>query len=68
SLLDEFAGELTLLKSIPPGVDKTDCQSSEFFFPFSPIRIAPDLEASRARGFIHRPLKLQSLAYRNLIS
>nr|GFA97589.1 hypothetical protein [Tanacetum cinerariifolium] len=25
SLLDEFAGELTLLKSIPPGMDKTDC-------------------------------------------
>nr|GFA44317.1 hypothetical protein [Tanacetum cinerariifolium] len=25
SLLDDFAGELTLLKSIPPGVDKTDC-------------------------------------------
>nr|GEV20448.1 retrotransposon protein, putative, Ty1-copia subclass [Tanacetum cinerariifolium] len=25
SLLDEFAGELTLLKSISPGVDKTDC-------------------------------------------
>nr|GFB97654.1 hypothetical protein [Tanacetum cinerariifolium] len=25
SLLDEFAGELTLLKSIPPGVDETDC-------------------------------------------
>nr|GEU53446.1 hypothetical protein [Tanacetum cinerariifolium] len=25
SLLDEFAGELTLLKSVPPGVDKTDC-------------------------------------------
>nr|GFD47752.1 hypothetical protein [Tanacetum cinerariifolium] len=25
SLLDEFAGELTILKSIPPGVDKTDC-------------------------------------------
>nr|GEU99620.1 hypothetical protein [Tanacetum cinerariifolium] len=24
SLLDEFAGELTLLKSIPPGIDKTD--------------------------------------------
>nr|GEW75886.1 reverse transcriptase domain-containing protein [Tanacetum cinerariifolium] len=31
-------------------------------------RIAPDLEASRARGFIHRPLKLQSLAYENSIS
>nr|GEV85627.1 hypothetical protein [Tanacetum cinerariifolium] len=25
SLLDEFAGELTLFKSIPPGIDKTDC-------------------------------------------
>nr|GFB23547.1 hypothetical protein [Tanacetum cinerariifolium] len=25
SLLDEFAGELSLLKSIPPGIDKTDC-------------------------------------------
>nr|GEX79084.1 hypothetical protein [Tanacetum cinerariifolium] len=25
SLLDEFAGELTLLKSIPPGIDKPDC-------------------------------------------
>nr|GEZ41759.1 hypothetical protein [Tanacetum cinerariifolium] len=25
SLFDEFAGELTLLKSFPPGIDKTDC-------------------------------------------
>nr|GFA32527.1 pre-mRNA splicing Prp18-interacting factor [Tanacetum cinerariifolium] len=25
SLLDEFAGELTLVRSIPPGIDKTDC-------------------------------------------
>nr|GFA96620.1 hypothetical protein [Tanacetum cinerariifolium] len=25
SLLDEFAGELTLLKSVPPGINKTDC-------------------------------------------
>nr|GEW97896.1 retrovirus-related Pol polyprotein from transposon TNT 1-94 [Tanacetum cinerariifolium] len=25
SLLDEFAGELTLLKSFPPGIDKTHC-------------------------------------------
>nr|GEX84959.1 reverse transcriptase domain-containing protein [Tanacetum cinerariifolium] len=31
-------------------------------------RIAPDLEVSRARGFVHRPLKLQSLAYGNSIS
>nr|GFC60302.1 hypothetical protein [Tanacetum cinerariifolium] len=25
SLFDEFTGELTLLKSIPPGIDETDC-------------------------------------------
>nr|GFB68285.1 hypothetical protein [Tanacetum cinerariifolium] len=29
SLLDEFAGELTLLKSIPPGIDETDCDPGE---------------------------------------
>nr|GEX54292.1 integrase, catalytic region, zinc finger, CCHC-type, peptidase aspartic, catalytic [Tanacetum cinerariifolium] len=29
SFLDEFSGELTLLKSIPPGIDKTDCYSEE---------------------------------------
>nr|GEU35929.1 hypothetical protein [Tanacetum cinerariifolium] len=29
SLLDEFAGELTLLKSIPLGIDKTDCYLEE---------------------------------------
>nr|GFA42241.1 hypothetical protein [Tanacetum cinerariifolium] len=30
--------------------------------------IAPDLEASRARSFVHRLLELQSLAYGNSIS
>nr|GEU77055.1 hypothetical protein [Tanacetum cinerariifolium] len=29
SLLDEFAGELTLLKSIPSGIDETDCDLEE---------------------------------------
>nr|GEV36205.1 hypothetical protein [Tanacetum cinerariifolium] len=29
SLLDEFAGELTLLKSILPGIDETDCNPQE---------------------------------------
>nr|GEW60980.1 hypothetical protein [Tanacetum cinerariifolium] len=29
SLLDEFADELTLLKSIPPGIDETDCDFKE---------------------------------------
>nr|GEX04638.1 hypothetical protein [Tanacetum cinerariifolium] len=29
SLLDEFVGELILLKSIPPGIDEADCDSEE---------------------------------------
>nr|GFB55654.1 hypothetical protein [Tanacetum cinerariifolium] len=29
SLLDKFAGELTLLKSISPGIDETDCDFKE---------------------------------------
>nr|GEY23194.1 hypothetical protein [Tanacetum cinerariifolium] len=29
SLLDEFVGELILLKSIPPGIDETDCDPEE---------------------------------------
>nr|GFA53417.1 hypothetical protein [Tanacetum cinerariifolium] len=29
SLLDEFAGELILLKSIPPRIDETDCDPEE---------------------------------------
>nr|GEW56844.1 reverse transcriptase domain-containing protein [Tanacetum cinerariifolium] len=29
SVLDEFAGELTILKSIPPGIDKTYCDFEE---------------------------------------
>nr|GEX98910.1 hypothetical protein [Tanacetum cinerariifolium] len=37
SLLDEFVGELTLLKSIPPGVDETDC------YPENKIRFAERL-------------------------
>nr|GEW91645.1 hypothetical protein [Tanacetum cinerariifolium] len=41
SLLDEFAGELTLLKSISPGIDKTDCH------PENEIRIIERLFDSR---------------------
>nr|GFC57610.1 hypothetical protein [Tanacetum cinerariifolium] len=29
SLFDEFAGELTLFKSIPPGINETDCHPEE---------------------------------------
>nr|GEX91533.1 DNA-directed DNA polymerase [Tanacetum cinerariifolium] len=35
---------------------------------FTAKKIAPDLEASHARGFVHHPLELQSLAYGNSIS
>nr|GFB34144.1 hypothetical protein [Tanacetum cinerariifolium] len=37
SLLDEFAGELTLLKSIPPGIDKND------YHPENKIRLSQRL-------------------------
>nr|GEZ20995.1 hypothetical protein [Tanacetum cinerariifolium] len=40
---------------------------SNLLFEFND-KIAPDLEDSRACGFVHHPLELQSLAYRNLIS
>nr|GEZ53792.1 hypothetical protein [Tanacetum cinerariifolium] len=36
SLFDEFAGELTFLKSIPPGIDETDCH---------PEKETPDIES-----------------------
>nr|GFD14700.1 hypothetical protein [Tanacetum cinerariifolium] len=29
SLFDEFTGELTLLRSIPPGIDETDCHPAK---------------------------------------
>nr|GEZ54846.1 hypothetical protein [Tanacetum cinerariifolium] len=41
-------------------------ESSNFNHHDDPI--APNLEASRARGFFHRPLEFQSLAYGNPIS
>nr|GEU86438.1 hypothetical protein [Tanacetum cinerariifolium] len=37
SLLDEFADELTLLRSIPPGIDETDC------YPKNEIRLTKRL-------------------------
>nr|GEW83606.1 hypothetical protein [Tanacetum cinerariifolium] len=36
--------------------------------PLSDVPIAPDLEASRARGFVHLPLEFRSFAYGNPIS
>nr|GEY57595.1 hypothetical protein [Tanacetum cinerariifolium] len=38
SLLNEFAGDLTLIKSIPPGIDETDYDhEEEIFIPTEPI-------------------------------
>nr|GEU87015.1 hypothetical protein [Tanacetum cinerariifolium] len=37
SLLDEFAGELILLKTIPPGIDKTDCDLEEEICPIKKL-------------------------------
>nr|GEW52988.1 hypothetical protein [Tanacetum cinerariifolium] len=38
------------------------------YIPLLDVLIAPDLDASRARGIVHCPLEIQSLAYRNPIS
>ncbi|GJY84406.1 hypothetical protein Tco_0497782 [Tanacetum coccineum] len=57
SLLEEFSGELAHIDLIPSGINEAD------FDPEEEIRlIAPDYEASRARGFVLRSLELQSLA------
>nr|GEU33082.1 putative reverse transcriptase domain-containing protein [Tanacetum cinerariifolium] len=39
SLLDEFVDKLILLKSIPPGIDETDCDPEEEIQSFSPSPI-----------------------------
>nr|GEZ28841.1 hypothetical protein [Tanacetum cinerariifolium] len=49
SLLDEFAGELTLLKSISPGIDGTDC------YPEEDIRLTKRLLYDNSSA---RPLKV----------
>nr|GEU64653.1 hypothetical protein [Tanacetum cinerariifolium] len=48
SLLDEFASELTLLKTIPPGIDETD------YDPEKEIRLIEELLYDNSS---HRPLK-----------
>nr|GEU79490.1 hypothetical protein [Tanacetum cinerariifolium] len=37
SLLDEFIGELTLLKSIPLGINETDCDPEEENYPIKKL-------------------------------
>nr|GEW87969.1 reverse transcriptase domain-containing protein [Tanacetum cinerariifolium] len=47
---------------------KTPLDRTVHLCPCFPVWIASDLEASRAHGFVHRQLELQSLAYENSIS
>nr|GEZ33654.1 hypothetical protein [Tanacetum cinerariifolium] len=51
SLLDEFAGELTLLKSIPPGIDKADCDFEE---DIRDILIPKDLPSNNSLSFAEK--------------
>nr|GEV37006.1 hypothetical protein [Tanacetum cinerariifolium] len=50
------------------GYSSIGCLVSPFLSLVNMLKIAPDLEASRARGFVQRPLEFQSLAYGNPIS
>nr|GEX13800.1 reverse transcriptase domain-containing protein [Tanacetum cinerariifolium] len=61
--------------SKPVGLDRSPLLKFSLMEPSSylkltdpTLRITSDLEDSRARGFVHRLLELQSLAYGNLIS
>nr|GEX60901.1 hypothetical protein [Tanacetum cinerariifolium] len=59
----------TILESLSPSpipVEDSDSQMKEIDLFLA--RITPYLEASCARGFVHRPLEFQSLTYGNPIS
>nr|GEW65143.1 hypothetical protein [Tanacetum cinerariifolium] len=54
--------------NLPPEVFLDRVLRSLSAAPIDDLMIAPDLEASRARGYVHHSLELQSLAYGNPIS
>nr|GEY26455.1 hypothetical protein [Tanacetum cinerariifolium] len=60
------------LVPIPSESEDTSGSDSEYDLSscddFSPIDDCSNFEDSRARGFVHRPLEFQSLAYGNPIS
>nr|GFD40747.1 hypothetical protein [Tanacetum cinerariifolium] len=67
SLFDEFAGELTLLKSIPPRYDETDCHSEKEIrltkrllydnsSPRPPEEIISDISNADIESFSHSPI------------
>nr|GEX91998.1 DNA-directed DNA polymerase [Tanacetum cinerariifolium] len=70
SQLKIFSGKLKTRWTGPFNVSQVSLmEPSSYLKPTDQtFRIASDFEVSRARGFVHRLLKLQSLAYGNLIS
>nr|GEX88026.1 hypothetical protein [Tanacetum cinerariifolium] len=54
--------------NLPPEVFLDRVLRSLSAAPIDDLMIAPNLEASRAHGYVHRSLELQSLAYGNPIS
>nr|GEV28222.1 hypothetical protein [Tanacetum cinerariifolium] len=62
SLLDEFAGELILLKLIPPGIDEPDCDPEEKIHLIEKLLNSWILK-THARGFVLRSLDLHFLSF-----
>nr|GFC93052.1 hypothetical protein [Tanacetum cinerariifolium] len=67
SLFDEFAGELTLLKSFPPGIDETNCHPKKEIrfakrllydnsFPHPPKEIVSDISNADIESFSPSPI------------
>nr|GFA71651.1 hypothetical protein [Tanacetum cinerariifolium] len=67
SYFDEFAGELTLLKSFPPGIDETDCHPEKEIrltkkllydnsSPRLPKEIVSDISNADIESFFHSPI------------
>nr|GFA52980.1 hypothetical protein [Tanacetum cinerariifolium] len=66
SLLDEFAGELTLLKSITPGIDKTDCHPENEIHLSQRLFIPGNLK-TLAKGFYPPSLNFLSFNWESCI-
>nr|GEV79750.1 hypothetical protein [Tanacetum cinerariifolium] len=70
-MVEDISEHYVLMPKVLPS-QPTLCPNIDTLLSFSFVNedkvFKPDLEDSRARGFVHRPLELQSLAYGNLIS
>nr|GEX00934.1 zinc finger, CCHC-type [Tanacetum cinerariifolium] len=74
SLFDEFVGELTLLKSIPPGIDETDCHPEKEIrlakrllddnsSPLTPEEIVSDNSHADIESFSPSPIPIKDSDY-----